>query len=440
MTTQSQPAQLMTRFPLIWLLVGMTIALIAALALLTVVINPPTEDLIQLFLFMGGSGIVTILLSYLFFRTGLYTQFPSLRWSLVSIVVITVLLTLLNIWVTAQLMFLSEHDLALTVSLLVFAGLTAVIFGIYIAGTITARIMHLSDAAQLIATGKLNTRLTVSGNDELAEFAHTFNWMAENLELADDEKQRVEKARRNLIAWVSHDLRTPLTSMQAMLEAIQDEVVIDPTTIHEYVGRSLSEVTNLSHLIDDLFELSKLDTGHMDTKFVSASITDLISDVVSNLMAKAERKHIKLHGEIEANIPAIIMASDKIQRVLYNLIDNAVQYTPVNGEITIKAYTKEEFVHVDIHNTGKAIEAHHLPMIFNHFYRIEESRTQSVDGQRSTGLGLAIAKAIVEMHEGTIGVTSTPQKGTSFNFTLPLDERSKEKRFITLPKKLVSLP
>ncbi len=418
--TQSQSAQLMTRFPLIWLLVGMTIALVAALALLTVIINPPTEDLVQLFTFMGGSGIGTILLSYLFFRTGLYTQFPSLRWSLVSIVVITVLLTLLNIWVTAQLMFLSEHDLALTVSLLIFAGLTAVIFGIYIAGTITARIMHLSDAAQHIAKGKLNTRLTVNGNDELAEFAHTFNWMAETLEVADEEKQRVEKARRNLIAWVSHDLRTPLTSMQAMLEAIQDGIVSDPETIHEYVGRSLSEVTNLSLLISDLFELSKLDTGHMDAKFVSASITDLISDVVSNLMAKAKRKEIKLHGEIEPNIPPIIMATDKIQRVLYNLIDNAVQYTPNQGEITIKARTQDDCVRIDVHNTGKAIAAHHLPMIFNHFYRIEESRTQNLDGQRSTGLGLAIAKAIVEMHKGTIAVTSTPNKGTTFCFTLPL--------------------
>lgn len=423
--TKSQPAQLMTRFPLIWLLVGMTISLIAALALLTVIINPPTEDLVQLFMFMGGSGIGTILLSYLFFRTRLYTQFPSLRWSLVSIVVITVLLTLLNIWVTARLMFLNKHDLALTVSLLIFAGLTAVIFGIYIAGTIIARIMHLSDAAQHIAKGKLDTRLTVNGNDELAEFAHTFNWMAETLEVADEEKQRVEKARRNLIAWVSHDLRTPLTSMQAMLEAIQDGIVSDPETIHEYVGRSLSEVTNLSLLISDLFELSKLDTGHMDAKFVSASITDLISDVVSNLMAKAKRKEIKLRGEIEPNIPPIIMATDKIQRVLYNLIDNAVQYTPNQGEITIKACTQGNNIRVDVHNTGKAIAEHHLPMIFNHFYRIEESRTQNIDGQRSTGLGLAIAKAIVEMHNGTIAVTSTPNKGTTFCFTLPLHDTEK---------------
>ena len=160
----------------------------------------------------------------------------------------------------------------------------------------------------------------------------------------------------------------------------------------------------------------------MDAKFVSASITDLISDVVSNLMAKAERKQIKLHGKIEPNIPAIMMATDKIQRVLYNLIDNAVQYTPVKGDITIKACIQGKFVRVDIHNTGKPIEAHHLPMIFNHFYRIEESRTQNMEGQRSTGLGLAIAKAIVEMHNGKIGVTSEPNKGTTFRFRLPLND------------------
>lgn len=421
MTTQTHNVPLvMAKFPLIWLLVGMGVALVTALALLTAVIAPPAEDLVQLFVFMGGSGVGTILVSYLFFRTGLYTQFPSLRWSLVSIVIITVLLTLLNIWVTAQLMFLSKHDLALTVSLLVFAGLTAVIFGIYIAGTITARIMNLSHAAQYIAQGRLDTRLTVSGNDELAEFAHTFNWMAENLEKIDNDKQRVEKARRDLIAWVSHDLRTPLTSMRAILEAIQDGIITDPTTVQEYVGRSLSEVNNLSHLIDDLFELSKLDTGHMDAKFVSASLPDLISDVVSNLMAKANRKNVKLNGDIAPNIPAIAMATDKIQRVLYNLIDNAVQYTPTDGVITIIAYTKDDFVRVDVHNTGNHIDDHHLPKIFNHFYRVEQSRQQSEDGQRSTGLGLAIAKAIVEMHSGTIWVSSSPELGTTFSFTLPL--------------------
>lgn len=413
----------MGNFPLIWLLVGMGVALVTALTLLTVVIAPPAEDIAQLFVFMGGSGVGTILVSYLFFRTGLYSQFPSLRWSLVSIVIITVLLTLLNIWVTAQLMFLSEHDLALTVSLLVFAGLTAVIFGIYIAGTITARILHLSNAAQEIAHGKLDTRLKVSGNDELAEFAHTFNWMAENLEKMDTEKKRVEEARRDLIAWVSHDLRTPLTSMRAILEAIQDEIVTDPDSIQQYVGRSLSEVNNLSHLIDDLFELSKLDTGHMDAKFVSASLPDLISDVASNLMAKAHRKQIKLMGDIAPNIPPIVMATDKIQRVLYNLIDNAVQYTPQNGKITIKSYKQNTYVRVDIHNTGKPIDKQHLPQIFDHFYRVEQSRPQGADGHRSTGLGLAIAKGIVEMHNGTIWVTSSAEAGTTFGFTLPIRQR-----------------
>lgn len=415
-----KPSRFITRFPLIWLIIGMVCALIIALFLLNLVIAPPAEDMMQLMLFMGGSGIATILVSYFFFRFGIYRYFPSLRWSLISIVIITVVLTLLNIWVTAQLMFLSEHDLALTVSLLVFAGLTALIFGIYIAGTITSRIMALSDAAKAIAKGHLQTRLDVTGSDELSEFAHTFNWMAKNLEKADDEKRHVEQARRDLIAWVSHDLRTPLTSMRAMLESITDEIVTDEETIHKYVGRSLSEVTNLSHLIDDLFELSKLDTGHMEADFYVSSLTDLISDVVSNLVAKAHRKQINLKGDISGNIPPIYMATDKIQRVLYNLIDNAVRYTPAEGQITISAYLHKGDVRVDVHNTGKPIAAEHLPLIFDHFYRVEEARTQGEDGQRSTGLGLAIAKAIVEMHEGRIWVESSVNTGTTFAFTLPI--------------------
>jgi hypothetical protein len=159
----------MKRFPLLFILAGMAIAVLLAVGYIGVVLQPPAQDVQLLVLFMTGSGLLTVVLAYVLYRRGLVRWLPSLRWTLLTIVLITVLLILLNVWFTAQLMFISEHDLVLTVALLLFAGLTAFTFGLFVASTLIDRIGALSSAVDGLAEGRLDTRLDVTGTDELAQ-------------------------------------------------------------------------------------------------------------------------------------------------------------------------------------------------------------------------------------------------------------------------------
>jgi signal transduction histidine kinase len=413
----------MNRSPWLSILIilgGMIAALGLAILFVVVQLHPPAADLRLLVLFMSGSGGLTVLIAYLLYRMGLIRWLPSLRWSLLSIVLITIVLITLNVWVTAQLMFISQHDLVLTVALLAFAGMTALVFGLFVVSTITDRIQALARAAEHLAQGRFETRLDVAGSDELADLIQTFNWMAENLQKVEDQKTLVEQTRRDLIAWVSHDLRTPLTSIRVMFEALADEVVTDPDTVSRYIHSSLTEVQHLSRLIDDLFEMAKLDAGRLDTDIDRASLKDLISDVLSSMSAQADRRQVKLCGSVSEDVDPVMMAPDKIQRVLYNLIDNALQHTPPQGEVTIRACRENDQARVDVHNTGPAIDPIHLPHIFTSFYRGDRSRVRDEDGRRGTGLGLAIARGFVEAHHGRLWVESCADSGTTFSFTLPL--------------------
>jgi signal transduction histidine kinase len=413
----------MKRFPFLIIFVSMTASLALAMLFITLRLRPPAQDAQSLTLVMFGSGALTVAAAYSFYRRdGLAQNFTSLRWALLAIVLITVALVFINVWVTAELMFISEHDLVLTIALLIFAGLTAVVFGLFVAHTLTDRIAQLARAADALAEGQLDTRLVVDGQDELATLAQTFNAMADSLEDADNQRRMLEEARRTLIAGVSHDLRTPLTSIQVMLEAMADGVVRDPATIQEYMTRSLAELRHLGQLIDDLFDLAKLDAGQLEMRFDPSSLSDLISDVVSSMKAQAQQKQVTLTGSVTPDVDPVEMAPDKIQRVLYNLLGNALRYTPQDGRITISACREGDQVRVDVLNTGSTIAPEHVPHIFSTFYRGELSRARDEDGYRSTGLGLAIARGFIEAHRGRIWVESVPEQGTTFSFTLPVSQ------------------
>lgn len=414
----------MKHFPLIRLLIAMTMALFLAIVFITILLQPPARDLQLLTLFMFTSGVFTVGAAYAFYQLGIARHSRSLRWALLAIVVITIVLVFVNVWVTAQLMFISKHDLVLTIALLIFAGLTALVFGLFVARTMTERISQLSSAAEHLAHGELDTRLTVQGNDELANLATTFNSMADGLQQAEAQRHLLEQARRTLLAGISHDLRTPLTSLQVMLEAIADEVVTDPETVNDYINRSLGELHHLGQLIDDLFDLAKLDAGQLDIQVESSSLNDLISDVLSSVGVQAQQKGITLNGKVTPEVDPVDMAPDKMQRVLYNLIGNALRYTPPHGTITIRAYLENSMVRVEVHNTGSTIAPDHIPHIFDTFYRGIPSRVRDEGGHRGTGLGLAIARGFIEAHHGKIWVDSTANKGTTFLFTLPKTYRA----------------
>jgi signal transduction histidine kinase len=303
---------------------------------------------------------------------------------------------------------------------LFFAGMSAVSFGYFVSRAMTSRIFALAEASAKVAQGDFSTRLDVRGNDELAYLTRSFNKMTSDLQQVEEQKRQLEQSRRNLVAWVSHDLRTPLASMRVMLEALADGVISDKDTEQRYIQTTLSEIQHLSRLINDLFEMAKLDVGHLDLDLQPMPFAELVSDTMGSMLAKANAKQIRLEGEVDKAVDLVNIAPDKIQRVLKNLIDNAIRYSPEGEVVTIRAaYDHEENLRVEVHNSGVEIAPDVLPKLFDSFYRGEASRANEGE-ERGTGLGLAIARGFIEAHSGKIWAESSKDTGTCFIFTLPI--------------------
>jgi len=406
--------------PLIMLILAVLIGISLAALIVIPTLHPPREDIEQLLIFMVGSGTISALATYFLFRRGGVRWFRSLRQTMLVMIGLAIALIFANVWLVAQLMFISTHDLVLTSALLVFAGLIAAVSAFFIASTLIEQIQALARASDRLAHGELRVRLNTAGNDELAQLAHSFNQMAESLQAADDQKRQLEQARRDWIAWVSHDLRTPLAALRVMNEAILDGVASDPQTIGRYTRDMQREIQHLSRLIDDLFELSRMEAGELRLDCEPTSLRDLLSDTLGSIRVQAERDGISVKGKIEGQIDGVNIAPDKVQRVLYNLLDNALRYTPRGGCVSLCAERKPDHVLISVHNTGSAIADGDLPHIFQSFYQGTPSRAKAQNGHRGTGLGLAIARGFVEAHGGKIWVESASGDGTRFFFTLPL--------------------
>lgn len=406
--------------PYLFIFLSAIIALVLAVAIVVIIMNPPARDVQLLIMFMGGTAGITLIVAYVVQKLRLVERFPSLRLVIPVTIILTATLLVFNVWVTARLMFISDHDFYLTTALLIFASLLATGFGMFLTAHITQRLSLLSNAAEVLARGQFDERLDIKGSDEIAQLAKTFNWMTESLEKLDEQKRAIDQTRRDLIAWVSHDLRTPLSTIRVMLEAIKDGVVDDQFTHDRYVENSLKEIEHLSRLINDLFELAKMDTGHVEMDFQKASLRDLVSDTLGVMSAQAKYRGVNLSAEVSESIDMVYMDTHKIQQVLYNLLDNAVRYTPEAGNVQLSVRLNGRDVQIDIRNSGAVIDDEHLPHIFDSFYRIEKSRKLDDYGRRSTGLGLTIAQRFVEAHRGRIWAESSQDKGTVFSFTLPV--------------------
>jgi len=313
-------------------------------------------------------------------------------------------------------MFASSHDLALATILLVFATGIAAAVGIFLSAALTDRILTLNRAAERIARGELETRVDVVGRDELARLTRSFNTMAAQLELARQKQQELDTLRRELVAWVSHDLRTPLTSMRAVLEALADGMVDDPETVQRYYRVAQQDIRALSHLIDDLFDVSQIDAGGLQLDVALNSIGDLISDTIESFSETARRQKVQLSGEVPAGTDPVKMDAQRIGRVLANLTSNALRHTPTGGQVHLAARRTAQGVEVEVCDTGEGIRAEDLPHVFDRFYRGEKSRSRATGG---AGLGLAIARGIVEAHGGSIRVESEAGHGARFVFVLP---------------------
>jgi len=267
----------------------------------------------------------------------------------------------------------------------------------------------LAEAARRLGRGDLSQRVQFQGKGEVGELAQAFNSMADDLEHA-------EQLRRNLVADVAHELRTPLSNIQGYLEAIRDRVMkANVATI-----RSLNEETALlSRLVDELQELSLAEAGKLKLVYQAEDIANLVKQAVNSWQPKVAAKEISLSLDLPRNLPPVNIDRQRVNEVLHNLLENAVAYTHKGGTINVAAMTQGDWVEISVSDTGEGIPAEDLPNIFERFYRVDRSRARATGG---SGLGLTIARRLVEAHGGQITVQSELGKGSSFSFTLPIAE------------------
>lgn len=290
------------------------------------------------------------------------------------------------------------------------AGGLALIFGLLLFWQIVSPVRAVTNAARRIAIGELDQRVPVTSQDEIGQLANAFNQMADALE-------QDRQLRQNMIVDIAHELRTPLSVIQGNLEAMLDGVL--PASPQE-IASLRDETALLVRLVADLRLLSLAEAGQLRLERVNTGINELVNKAVENLRLQAEQNDIELKTEIGTGLPQVNVDIDRCTQIIRNLVSNALQYTPSGGLVVVRAYqqgaaARQAKVTIAVKDTGQGILPEDLPHIFDRFYRADKSRSR---GSGGSGLGLTIAKQLVEAHGGQIWVESEQGKGSTFYFTL----------------------
>ena len=280
-----------------------------------------------------------------------------------------------------------------------------------------AYIGRISDVVERISDGDLNTKVEVVGDDEFSSMASNLNKMVEDIRRLMDKERESERTKNELITNVAHDLRTPLTSIIGYLELLSGQVVLPPEMQKKYIDIAYSKAKRLEKLIEDLFGFTKMNYGKLAMHVSKVDIVKLLGQLLEESYPNFANKGLSY--ELQSNVPAKIITADGnlLARLFDNLIGNAIKYGAEGKRITVKVMAAADTVQVSVTNYGYVIPAEELPLIFDKFYRVEQSRSTHTGG---TGLGLAIVKNIVDMHGGTITVKSD-LNGTVFTVTLQVD-------------------
>lgn len=289
------------------------------------------------------------------------------------------------------------------------AGFVALVLAVLLVHQITRPLAALNRASQQITAGDLDVRVPVQSRDELGQLARTFNRMAAALETQ-------EVLRRNLMADIAHELRTPLSGIQGTVEALQDGVFPPSAenleSIHE-------QVTLINRLVEDLRTLAQAEAGQLSLHCQSLDMADLVARYVTAQRSRAQQAGIDLQLHVQGVLPPVQGDEERIGQVLGNLLTNALRHTPSGGSIQIRLSSTAEGVRIGVLDSGEGIPSQDLPHIFDRFYRSDRSRSRTTGG---SGLGLAIARQLVEAHGGRIWAESPPpgqERGSGFYFVLP---------------------
>ena len=331
----------------------------------------------------------------------------SLRRQFALAVGIAVGQVLVFAFVGAELMFVSAHDVLVIAGIATLAGIVAVRAATLFAGGVMEDIERLRATLVAVGEGAREPAAATGGDDELADLTRAANVAIAKLAAA-------EEARRGLIAAVSHDLRTPITSLRLLAEAVDDEIV-DGETRARYLAGMRTHIDALSALIDDLFEFSRLEAGDIAWTMQRVRLDELVGETVEAMRVQAAAKRVEVRAAVPAGIGPAHAHPEQLQRVLFNLIQNAIRHTPADGSVTVSAEAADDRLEIEVADTGDGIAAPDFDHVFEPFFRggSEAARTRN-----GAGLGLAISRAIVEAHGGRIWVEEAP-RGARVRFSLP---------------------
>jgi signal transduction histidine kinase len=405
--------------------VGIVLGGIGAAVLLGVSQGLPADDLVQLIgIAFAVAAIVAAGSTVLLGRS----HRTSLRTQAVIVALASVAATGVGTVAAARAMFVSTHDLTALFVVLVAAASVGVLGAVELGSRVGRASRNL---------GELTRRIVMDGvgeggrarpvglapfepapsTAELDRLADELQDMSRRLAEAHEREQALESARRELVAWVSHDLRTPLAGIRAMAEALQDGVVDDPDTVARYHATIQSETDRLARLVDDLFELSRIQAHRLSLTLERASLGDVVSDALASSQALADAKGVVLEGRAAGGGVPVELSTPEMGRVLRNLLDNAIRHTPAGGRIVVELGRDDRCAHVVVADQCGGIPTGDLDRVFDPAYRGDSARTP--EAARGGGLGLAIARGLVEAHGGTV-IVSNVDHGCRFTVQLPL--------------------
>lgn len=328
---------------------------------------------------------------------------PTVRLQLTGLALLAVLLPLLAVMLSGWVMFHMGDDVKI-LAVAAAAASAAVAAALTLGGSIAQRVERLGSASALLAAGELDARAPEDGPRELAKLGRSFNEMAANLENLFD-------ARRELVAAASHDLRTPIASITAMLEAIEDGLA----DVSEYLTPLQEQSRRLASLVEDLFELARIDAGALAHELQVVELAPLVESCLRGFEAEARAQGVRLEHRIET-VALARCAPEQVERVLLNLLTNALRHTPSDGTVAVAVAEVEDVVRVTVEDTGEGISGDTAHRMFDRFWRSDSARAGATGG---AGLGLAIARGLVEAQGGHIWAESGDPRGARVSFTLP---------------------
>jgi len=350
---------------------------------------------------VAGATLVVGLAAALVIR-----RLSSVGSQVVATALVSLALPLAAVTISGLIMFHMGVDIEI-LTVAAASAVAALGCALVVTRSIAHRLNTVRQGAAEVAAGSFATRIPEGGPAEFAELAMSFNVMAESVE-------RLFTARREVVAWASHDLRSPIASLQAMIEATEDGVVAPGYYLAEMADR----VRALGGLVDDLFELASLDAGALAFELTDVSVDALVTRCLRSFAAEAETREVRLVQQIPPELPGVRCAPDAVERVLDNLVANAFRFTPAGGSVVLSAGHLDNRVSVTVEDSGTGFDPAAIERAPDPFWRADGARSLDEFGRSHAGLGLTIAKALIELQGGDLRIANRPEGGGQVSFTL----------------------